>query len=475
MNAVARPSLRKIKDETVYYAHQYDGVKHLNTMNSFLLADEMGLGKTLQVLTVAAIDFQHGFARRVLAVCPASLKWNWADEIERFTNFTYMILDGSPAKRAKQLREFAATHTDILIVNYEQVGAHLNELNALAFDIVFFDEAHYLKNPRSARTKAAHKLRAKRFGLISGSPILNRVDELWSPLHIIDPREYNSYWSFVHRFAVYGGYKNKQIIGVKNQAELKERLDGVMVRRTKSEVLDLPDKQFIRVTVDLHPEQRKPYDEVRLRDQLTVGDLEDPVKLDNALTKYLRLKQICGTTACIEGMPDYSFKLDRVVADAVELANGGNKTVLFTQFRGVQAALEKRFLKEGAKPFLLNGDVPAQERAGVVKSWAQCRDPQPIVCMYQVAGVGLNMTAARHCLRPDKLYVPKLNEQAEDRIHRIGADTTQPVQIRDYLCKGTVELRVEQILKTKSALFGSVVDMSELKRLLVRELIESEE
>ena len=149
-----RKSLDKVYDDVEYFDHQLNGIRTMAGMSSFLLADEMGLGKSLQALTVAAIDFQRQWANKVIVVCPATLKWNWEDEIKKFTKFTCLILDGTPSERLTQIELFKMMDLDVLIVNYEQVVAHITQLNEIGFDIAIYDEAHYIKNHKSKRTKA---------------------------------------------------------------------------------------------------------------------------------------------------------------------------------------------------------------------------------------------------------------------------------------------------------------------------------
>lgn len=315
--------------------------------------------------------------------------------------------------------------------------------------------------------------------------MLGHVNDLWSLLYRINPAMEN-YWRFLNRYAVFGGYKDKQIVGVKNRDELYERLQSVMVRRLKTEVLDLPDKQIIPIKVDLSPLQRKLYDQV-LEDMLInapdPGDAS-PMEIENALTKFLRLKQICGTPAALEfedgSRPhkDESTKLD-VACDKIEeiCVENNEHLIVFTQFRGVQAAMVERLKHKRFKDvpvFQLHGDVPARDRPGTVRQWAGA-EPGVIVCMLQVAGVGLNMAKASKQIFLDKLFVPKLNEQAQDRSHRIGADTTQPVQIFEMQTRNTIESRVEQILKTKKKLFDEVVETDSWKSKLYAALMEDED
>jgi SNF2 family DNA or RNA helicase len=467
-----------IKDDVKFYPHQIEGIRTLARWKSFILADDMGLGKTLQSLVVFGMDVFRGWAKTAIVVCPVSLKANWAEEIELFTGFDYMILEGGPAKREEQLAQFAARDNPrILVMNYEQVGAHLNTLNSMMFDVSIFDEAHYLKNPKSQRTKACQQLFARRSFLLTGTPMLNKADELWSLLHRIDPDAYPNYWTFVNRYCVMGGYKDKQIIGVKNEKELTERVQRVMLRRLKKDVLDLPTVQIIKRYVDLTPEQRKIYDMVANELKLERTDSEEPDDIENALTKFLRLKQICGTTLPFTGV-DHSAKLDLAVDDDLEILANGHKIVVFTQFRDVQDAYCQRIAKatgHGMPVFTLSGQVSATERQGVVNEWKNVSGPAVINCMLQVAGVGLNMTAARHGSFLDELFVPGLNQQAIDRLNRIGASTTQAIQIRKYIARDTIESRIQSILRTKTKLFGEIVEADPLWKAKVLKAIREGE
>lgn len=464
-------------DAVEYYPHQVEGIRQLANRSSFILGDDMGLGKSLQALTIFIIDIVRGWAKTAIVVCPVTLKGNWADEITKFTRLHSVTLEGSPANRTKQLAAFSELEgPKMLIVNYEQVVAHLESLNALGFDVAIYDEAHYMKNHKSKRTKACLALKAKRSFMLTGTPMLNKVDELWPLLHKVQPSRFPKYWGFVNRYAVFGGYKDKQIIGVKNEKELIENLHDVMLRRLKKDVLDLPDVQILERRVNLAPEARKLYDEVLNDMRLTRVDQDDPDDIENALTKFLRLKQICGTTKPFNGK-DISEKLDLAIEDDQEIFYNGHKIVVFTQFRDVQKCYVDRLHAVGIKDtFLLHGDIKKEDRQGIVRNWAEFTGPSVLVCMLQVASLGLNLVAARHGSFLDELFVPGLNQQAIDRLHRIGADTTQPVQIRKYITRNTIENRVQQILKTKSKLFGEIVESDPgWKKKLLKALLEEED
>lgn len=504
MSIAERDSLEPwMPDSLKFYSHQIEGIRSMSSMRSVLLADEMGLGKTLQTLAVFCVDVKRRysdpngymyFGETMLVVCPTSLRPNWLEEIEKFTKGVFaMSLQGTPKQRRAQLDEWRArTGPKILVIGYEQLRIHLDELNTFGFHIVAFDEAHKIKNLKAKVTKAALALKSTRSILITGSPILNRTDELYALLERIAPGNWGSYQSFVGRYCVFGGYEGKQIIGSKNTAELNSRLNAVMIRRLKKDVLDLPEVQYIDRIVGLYDEQRKLYREVMNDLKLTTDSGTKDIA--NGMTKVLRLKQICGTTAAFTEQ-DHSMKLDQAAEDAKLILDSGHRAVAFTQFRDVQAAFARRLRDNGRigaedyPVYLINGDTPADSdgrhpddpnkrwsRQEIVHLWAENPRPGIIIAMYQVAGVGLNMTAARYGLLLDKLYTPKLNAQAVDRLHRIGADRTQPVQILQYLCHKTAEERVERILAKKEELFDKVVEGNEsLSRQILAAALKEED
>ncbi len=465
MPVVDLPS--KIKPGIDLFAHQIEGIEWLRKRPSWLLADDLGLGKSIQALAAAAYDFDNGAAKRALIVATATVKYNWVEELKKWTTFTYTMLEGPPKKREAILNSFDTD--DFLLVNYEQVKTHLAVLNEMDFDIVMFDECHTIRNSAAQRTRAALKLLAYRYFLITGSPMLNKVNELWVPLHRIDPTMVPKEFQFRARFCVFGGWQGKDVIGVKNQKELHGILHNVMLRRLKKDVLDLPEKQIIPVMVDLHPEQRKLYKEAWEDMRITMPDDPDPMELENALTRFLRLKQICSTTANIEGFEDHSIKLDRAMEIIEEV---GEHIVLFTQFRGTQRAMMARLARAKIPALELNGDTPPSTRVEIVKRWASS-PPGALVCMIQVAGVGLNMTAASKVIFLDKLFVPKLNEQAQDRAYRIGADLTKPVMIFELIARKTIEQRIETILRQKTELFNELIETPVWKRNFFRALMEA--
>jgi SNF2 family DNA or RNA helicase len=435
----------------------------------------MGLGKSLQALTIFAIDVYRGWASTMIVVCPVTLKGNWADEIEKFTRIPFIILDGEPIERLAQILEFRTMEGPrILIVNYEQVVIHKEELDRIKFDVACFDEAHYLQNYKAKRTEACLDLWSRRSFLLTGTPMLNHVNGLWPLLNRIDPQQFPDYFRFVNRYAVFGGYKNKSIIGVKNEKQLTEKLQNLMLRRLKKDVLNLPVVQIVERRVDLTDEQRELYN--RVVEDLKLNIMGEEDEIENPLEKFTRLKQICATTWMFTG-EDHSSKMDLALADDIELLENGHRTVVFTQFRPVIELYAQRLKasKLDMPVFQLHGDVPKPDRVQVVKQWEMTREPGVIICGLQVAAEGLNLVASQNAAFLDKLFTPGKNQQAIDRLHRIGQSLTQPVQIREYIARNTIESRIKQINAIKSKLFGEIVESDpDWRRKLYRLLMEEE-
>ena len=462
MSPKGRGSLKKIPDEIDFYEHQLKGIRHLARVGSFILADDMGLGKTLQALTITAIDFEKYGAKRVLIVTQASLKENFADDVEKFTSLTWTILDGKDkAKRSKQIDELG--DVELLVVNYEQVVAHVDELNKYKWDVIVYDEAHCIKGHKSKRTLACFKLVGGRHFLLTGSPVLNQVDDLWALLHRVAPHEFPNYYHFVNRYAVWGGYKDKQIVDVKNEQELRDRTSKYILRREKKDCLDLPDKMHVVVELEMSPLQRTIYNQVKHEKLITHDDLDEAFEVKNDMTAALRFRQVCVSPAAIhmvEGkqLPDDSPKLDAIVSKIIELRIAGHSCVVFSQFRTVVELILKRLEKLGCPYARLDGSVKKEDRRSVIRSWEHATlngDPMPIVGTYQVLGTGHNLQCASYILKADKLYVPLLDEQAEDRCQRIGQKSQ--VIIYEFRMKNSYETKIERILKQKRGVFGAVI------------------
>lgn len=467
-----------------FYQHQVEGVAWGKLRNSFLLADDMGLGKSLQTLAVFGMHLWElenaypgqGKSGSMLVVCPTNLRENWANEIDMFTGYKYMLLEGNPNQRMKQLLKFWSMESPkVLIVNYEQVQPHLPTLNMLDFTIVAADEAHNLKNPDAVRAKAFQGLRSRRKIMLTGTPIENDPSEMWVALDQINPGQWGTFWQFKNEYCVMGGYGGNKVTGVKNTERFRLKLADVMLRRRKDECLDLPEVQYNIRYVTLDPTQKHYYNLIVDEAEEIAGISEEKLgDISNPLTKYLRLKQICATTATLlDSGEDVSPKLDLAADDAEMIAAAGEKIVVFTQFRPVIDAyvrrLEEKF--QGSVPiYQLTGDVPKSERFAMVEKWGSEPGAAVIIGTLKVMSEGLNMTQARHGQFLDKHFNPAKNAQAVDRMNRIGASLIHSVQIYEYLVSRSAEMRVEKILKEKKDMADQILNPSATDIMFMEDL-----
>lgn len=449
-----------------WYKHQILGVRVMKKRRSVLLNDDMGVGKTMQVLATFCVDIKSGMNTRdgrkprLVVVCPATVKTNWGYEIRKYTRLNHVVVTGSPTQREKCFDEFEKmADPKVLVINYEQVGKYLHKLNRYEFDMSAFDEAHMIKNPISVRGQGCRGLKARRSIPMTGTPLLHNVMDLWVLLDRCAPGAWGSYTQFEHRYAVIGADRSgkRRVVGVKREDELKERMSEFVLARRSEDVLDLPKIQFIRRMTEMYIPQRKMYNVID-SDMLAVyQNGVDVEAVTNASSRFTKLLQVCGTTKAVdkEGK-DCSEKLDLVIDDACELLDDDKPVVIFTRWRGVHSAVVERLRKARDYPvYQLHGDIPEPRRQEIVDAWSS-DSAGAIVCMYQVASVGLNMTHAAHMLRVDRTYTPAINQQAVKRIHRIGSDLTRPVKVFDYIVANSVEHRVEQIITSKEALAGKL-------------------
>ena len=230
-----------------------------------------------------------------------------------------------------------------------------------------------------------------------------------------------------------------------------------MIRRKKEDTLDLPEKNYITVYVDAEASQAKLYKQAKEELRIEVPGDPNPLELQSSLVAAGKIRMIASTPWTV-GAPDRSYKLDVIVARAIETIENGDRPIIFTEYRKVIEALEIRFAKAGIDTWSLHGGVKMDTRVGVVDDWGTS-PPGALIAMISVAGVGLNMAAySSTIIFATKSWTPASNGQAIDRVHRVGADMTKPVTIIDVIVKDTIEERVEEVNSLKTALSDSVVD-----------------
>jgi len=469
------------------YGYQRAAVEFMAKHPSCLLADDMGLGKTVQSLSAV---YEHAEIaddpklrdRPRLIIAPNSVKGSWAREVEQWTSLPAFIIDGKTAeKRQKQLLNYATEPGASLIINWEKLRAKrvngkvemaepaLKEIEWLA---VIADEAHRAKNRKSQQTLGLWQLKDAPIKLaLTGTPIMNSPDEVWAILAWLRPEQYGRgggrlpYWTFYDQYVdYYEGPFGRVITGARNPDALRFELKDKLVRRTKGSVLELPPKTRRYIDVDLLPKQRKLYKEAEKQMWIEIVQECGPEALENSVidlpngaARCTRLRQIASSPALLGG-DDTSAKLDA----AVELIeDAGQPVVVFSEFKGTCTLLADRLTKRKITTAMITGDVKPDARTEAVEQF-QNGELDAIICTLDAGGVGITLTAADTVIFLERDWTPAINEQAEDRLHRIGQDRNVTVVILQ--ATDTIDTdRVAPANQLKSAIVGSVIQQDTIK------------
>ena len=432
------------------YPYQQEAVERMLASESFLLADEMGLGKTVSSLWEIRERGRTQGVNRVLIVCPKSVISVWQDHI------AWLL---PKAERFGSVREMLAmgfsTHIQFVVTNYEQVRINNSAYMKVFWDYVISDEAHYLKNRKALRTRATKRLRAKYKRALSGTPMVNRPDELWSILNWLYPSRFKSYWRYFEYFVRYvqlvgphGSYK--KIIGPKNVDELKEILAPFMLRRLKRDVLkELPEKYYTHLRVQMSPQQRRAYEEMRKESLAWVGSHEDePVPAPMVVARLTRLRQFAAAYAYRDDegnmrMSEPSCKLDALME---LLEDTEEPIVVYSQFKQMIKMAEVRLAKAKIPYVSLTGDTANTERGPLVERF-QSGKARVFLGTTKAGGVGITLHRASTVVFLDRSWSPADNLQAEDRLHRIGQKNA--VQVIIIQSDAKVDQDVEKKLELK--------------------------
>ncbi len=426
--------------------YQATGVRWMYRLSELgmggILADDMGLGKTLQTLT-----FIQKKGGRALVVCPSSLVSNWAAEAQKWVPDLKVVQYVGP-KRGE------IPEVDLLITSYAILRLDAEKFDGCEFEIAVLDEAQQIKNPEAQISVAAHRLKATHRFALSGTPVENSLQDLWSIMQFALPGYLGPRKAFLERFE-----KPLRKGGDPALARrLARRLKPVVLRRLKAEVAkDLPDRIEQILYCDLTPKQQKIYSQLLKESRAQVDAAEDGRKRMVALTALLRLRQACCDLRLLPGLKvadkDAGVKLDELESLVTEAVAGGHRVLIFSQF--VQ-------LLQGVVPILMANqwdycylDGSTQKRGEVVERFQEGTAPVFLISL-KAGGVGLNLTAADTVIHLDPWWNPAVEAQATDRAHRIGQKNV--VTSYKFITRGTVEEKILALQEEKKAMMESVLD-----------------
>ncbi len=454
--------------------YQLKGVSWLAFLKQFgfgsCLADDMGLGKTIQLITLllhdreASTEQSEPASGPTLLICPMSIVGNWHRELQRFAPSLRVMIHHGHERLSGQAFEDEARQHDIVITTYALALRDKEHLAPIEWEYVVVDEAQNIKNEAAKQTQAIKKLDARHKIALTGTPVENRLSELWSIMEFLNPGYLGSGKDFRTNFAVpIEKYRNAE------RAEtLKRVIQPFVLRRLKTDkaiIADLPDKMEMKVFCNLTQEQASLYEAVVKEMLEKIENSEGIERKGLILSTLLKLKQVCNHPAHFVGdgssLPGRSGKLARLEEMLEEALAASDKALIFTQFAEMGTLL-RAYLQEtlGCETLFLYGGTPKKQRDLMVQRFQEERRGPPLfILSLKAGGVGLNLTAANHVFHFDRWWNPAVESQATDRAFRIGQ--TKNVQVHKFVCIGTLEERIDQMIEQKRYLAESIVGSGE--------------
>ncbi|HQU46582.1 MAG: helicase, partial [Planctomycetia bacterium 21-64-5] len=386
------------------FAYQLEGVAFLYPRYAAILADEMGLGKTMQAITTIRLLLHAGELRSALVVCPKPLVTNWQREFHQWApEVPLAVIEGDQAKRRWQ---WQLTESPVKIANYELLHRDRELLTSgIHFDLVVLDESQRIKNRSSTTSQIVRSIPRSRNWALTGTPVENSPDDLVGIFEFLSP-----------------GYLTPQM----KPRRMGKLASDYILRRTKDKVLtELPPKMFRDADVTLTPEQRETYRLAEEDGVLRLTEMGEGATIQHVFELVLRLKQICN----FDPATGSSAKLERLAADLEEIAASGQKALVFSQWVKTLDVLGRRLA--GFRPLAYHGGVASRKRDDVIREFKEDRERPLLLISYGAGSVGLNLQFAEYVFLFDRWWNPAVEDQAINRVHRIGA--TGPVTVTRFL------------------------------------------
>lgn len=461
--------------------HQIDGFEFGMTNSKWLLADDMGLGKSKQVIDIAVAKKQEGVKHCLVICCVNGLKWNWQNEIAKHSNEKCHILGmrkngvGSLTDRLEDLQNIDKIKEYFIVTNIETIRYKVKTGNIIKkrgketeecifpitdklvelihdgeIGFIAVDEFHRCKDSQSIQGTQLLRLQTDYMIAMTGTPLMNTPIDLYIILKWLG-YEKHSLYSFKGHYCILGGFNNGQILGYKNLDELHEQLSEIMLRRLKSEVLDLPDKTYIDEYVEMTPKQCIVYNEIKHEIKANI----DQIKMKkNPLTELIRMQQATGYTGILSSKIKESAKLDRMEELIEEAVANNHQVVVFSNWTQITDIVYER-LHAKYTLSLITGKVSEKVRQHNEKEFQEERS-KILIGTIDALGTGLTLTAGTVEIFLDEPWNKAKKEQAVDRCHRIGQN--ENVTIYTIMCKGTIDERKHEVVEQKGEMADALVD-----------------
>lgn len=428
------------------------------------LADDMGLGKTIQTLAFIQHSRSHSEqARPVLLICPTSVVGNWQKEAAKFAPDLPVLVHHGLARAKGEEFQKAALDYAMVLSTYALLHRDFEVLRDIPWAGVILDEAQNIKNPETKQSRAARALPADYRIALTGTPVENNIGDLWSIMEFLNPGLLGNQSEFRKRF-----FSPIQFYGDQQAAERLKRITGPFVLRRlktdKSIISDLPEKLEMKVFCTLTREQASLYAAVVKDVEEALDSAEGIQRKGIVLATLSKLKQVCNHPAQFlkdnSEVAGRSGKLARLTEMLEELLSAGDRALVFTQFAEMGEILRRHLeYTFGREVLFLHGGVPKKRRDEMVERFGSAEGPRVFLLSLKAGGSGLNLVGANHVFHFDRWWNPAVENQATDRAFRIGQ--TRNVQVHKFVCAGTLEERIDEMIERKKKIAGLVVGAGE--------------
>ncbi|MCO5233775.1 MAG: DEAD/DEAH box helicase [Chitinophagales bacterium] len=446
-----------LKAELRLYQHKgYEWISLLSQIGAgALLADDMGLGKTLQTIAFLQELYLKDNSVQFLIVCPASLVYNWYQEIKKFTDDLNVIVYQA---KNNDLQKFYDSHSQVLICSNGIMRSKIDVLSVKYWDAIVLDESHHIKNDNAQMSKAIHLLSGKHKIALSGTPVMNNTEDLYSQMHFILPGYLGSSEFFRKEYAI-------PIDRSRDERKMKsfhKLISPFILRRTKQEVAkDLPDKIESVLWCEMDADQRQCYNEIKssIRNSIFLGIQKEGINKNmlSILQGIQKLRQVCTSPSLVRDLETpckSSIKLEMLMEELSQL--GQHKALVFSQFKGMLSLIAQRCNQEGIEYYHIDGDTPIAQRMEYVNAFQEEDNSCSVFLISLKTGnAGLNLTAADYVFLVDLWWNDAVQQQAIDRTHRIGQDKN--VFAYKMICKDTIEEKILLLQKRKKELSDDLV------------------
>lgn len=463
--------LANLKEKTTFnfssinvtlYPYQKEGIEFAVFKKGVIIADEMGLGKTLQAIGTAILKKELLNFKKTLVICPASVKHQWKNEIEKFTTETSVVVEGFPEEREKI---YISNDSFFHIINYETVLRDLSHINKSNYDFLILDEAQKIKNYETKTATAVKNIHKKHALVITGTPLENKLLDLYSIVQFLDQNFLSPQWEFSYQHCIFDTkYKNK-IHGYYNLQNLKERLNSILVRREKQDVFEqLPNVVQKNIYVLLSEEQANLHANFARGIAKILGKkfktTYDWQKLMHLLTN---MRMVCDSSYLIDKETHHSPKLvelKEILLERLDLKNNKRKIIIFSEWVTMLGLIEEMLTKENITFTKLTGKVPVKKRGALIKEFEKNEDCQ-VFLSSESGGVGLNLQVADTIINFELPWNPAKKNQRIGRIDRIG-QKKQKLHVFNLLSHNSIEMKIATGLLLKQNLFDGVLNSNNM-------------